>query len=56
MNFVQIYDLTNIMINRSFLKKRTRDAEEDINKLQLFERNVEAWKIDIEQRMADKFA
>ena len=38
------------------MKKRTRDAEEDINKLQLFERNVETWKIDIEQRMADKFA
>lgn len=33
-SFKQLYDFTNLVLNRSYLKKRTKTSEEHITKLQ----------------------
>ena len=53
MTFKQLYDFYNLCNNKSFLRKRTRDAEEDIYNLQGRVKELETWRGDIEIRMAN---
>lgn len=55
MSFKQIYDFYNLCINKSFLRKRTRHAENDIYLLQNENKKLQEWKIDIEKRSDNRF-
>ena len=54
-SFKQLYEFNNLCLNKSFLRKRTRAAEEDILDLQKRVKKLEGWRPDIEKRMAEQF-
>ena len=51
----QLYEFNNIVLNKSFLRKRTAVNEDHIAKLQREMLEVQAWREDIEKRMKDQF-
>lgn len=56
MSFKQIYEFFNLCLNKSFLRKRTRHAENDIFLMQNELKKLQEWKIDIEKRTDTRFA
>jgi hypothetical protein len=55
-SFKQLYEFNNLHLNKSFLRKRTRHAEEDIASLQDQVKVLQAWREDIEMRTDKRFA
>lgn len=54
-SFQQIYDMFNLSLNKSFLRKRTRSAEQDIHKLQQEMAEQQNWREELEARLKEKF-
>ena len=53
--FKQLYQLNNLCLNKSFLRKRTKVSENNISVLQSEVIELQNWRKDIEQRMDDRF-
>lgn len=54
-SFKQLYEFNNLVLNKSFLKKRTKVNEDHIAKLQAEMLEQQRWREDIEKRMAQQF-
>ena len=48
--FKQLYEFINLVMNKSYLKKRTKFAEDHLSSLQKEVDGLQAWKIDLEER------
>lgn len=54
-SFEQLYDFNNLVLNKSFLRKRVRSLEEDMQKAQEDVKGLQAWRLDMEERTAENF-
>ena len=54
-SFKQLYEFNNLYLNKSFLRKRTRNAEEDIFKIQNQIKELFEWREDVEKRTDTRF-
>jgi len=55
-SFKQLYEFNNLYLNKSFLRKRTRNAEEDIASIWAQLNKMMAWSEDMEKRTDERFA
>ena len=55
-SFKQLYEFNNLYLNKSFLRKRTRNAEEDIASIWAHNKEMLAWREDMEKRTDERFA
>jgi hypothetical protein len=53
--FKQLYQLNNLCLNKSFLRKRTKVSEDNISVLQSEVIELQNWRKDIEERMDNRF-
>ena len=54
-SFKQLYEFNNLYLNKSFLRKRTRNAEEDIASIWAHNKEMLAWREDMEKRTDERF-
>ena len=54
-SFQQIYDLINLCLNKSFMRKRVRSSEQDIHVLQQKVHTLEEWRVEMEEKTTGKF-
>jgi hypothetical protein len=55
-SFKQLYEFNNLYLNKSFLRKRTRNAEEDIASIWAQINKIHAWQEDMDNRTDQRFA
>ena len=54
-SFKQLYDFNNLCLNKSFLRKRTKQSEDHISVLQDEVKELQRWRADLEDRMKKQF-
>ena len=50
MTFKQIYDFMNLFLNKSYLKKRTKNSEEHIDSIEKDLVEMHQWRDKLEER------